>query len=77
MKNPWIKKNPLISMWFSGANTISGRIRGQAIAAVRREVNKAMSTAAIVGAKQVSNFWENALKVPPAPRKWRQPRKVP
>lgn len=72
MKNPWTKKNPFMSMWLSGANTILGKARGQATAAIKRETNKAMSTAANVGAKQVTEFWENALKAPPPPRKRRK-----
>jgi hypothetical protein len=27
MKNPWLKKNPLMSMWLSGANAVLGRAR--------------------------------------------------
>ena len=27
MANPWTKKNPLLSMWLSGANAVAGRAR--------------------------------------------------
>ena len=27
MKNPWLKKNPFMSMWLSGANAITGKAR--------------------------------------------------
>ena len=37
MKNPWLKKNPLMSLWLSGANKVAGAARGQAAAAVKRE----------------------------------------
>ena len=30
MKNPWLKKNPLMSMWLSGANAMLGVARSQA-----------------------------------------------
>lgn len=41
MKNPWLKKNPFMSMWLSGANRIAGTVRGQA----RRQVNAAVTKA--------------------------------
>lgn len=72
MKNPWTKKNPFMSMWLSGANTVMGKARGHASAAVKREANKAASTAATTGARQVADFWTQALK-PPAVRKRRKP----
>ena len=27
MANPWTKKNPLLSMWLSGANAVAGKAR--------------------------------------------------
>ncbi len=27
MKNPWLKKNPFMSMWLSGANTVLNSAR--------------------------------------------------
>ena len=74
MKNPWTKKNPFMSMWLSGANAAMGSARGQATAAVKREANKAMSTAATAGTAQVMDFWAQALKAPSAPRKRRKAR---
>jgi hypothetical protein len=38
MKNPWTKKNPFMSMWLSGANTVIGSARGRANAAAKRGV---------------------------------------
>lgn len=32
MTNPWTKKNPLMSMWLSGANAVANRARGHATA---------------------------------------------
>ncbi|KAA0997456.1 hypothetical protein FVF58_49235 [Paraburkholderia panacisoli] len=52
MKNPWTKKNPFLSMWLSGANTVAGSARGHATAAAKR------GTAA---------FWTAAL-TPPNPK---------
>ena len=53
MKNPWTKKNPLMSMWLSGANRVAGSARGQASAAAKR---------------QAVDFWTTAL-TPPKPKK--------
>ena len=27
MFNPWLKKNPFMSMWLSGANAVAGKAR--------------------------------------------------
>ena len=36
MPNPWMKKNPLMSMWLGGANALASRARGPATAAAKR-----------------------------------------
>jgi hypothetical protein len=41
MANPWTKKNPLLSLWLSAANTWAGAARGAMTAAARREVARA------------------------------------
>ncbi len=38
MSNPWLKKNPWLSMWMSGANTVASHARAQAKAETRRTV---------------------------------------
>ena len=43
MKNPWIKKNPLLSMWMSGANAVFGAARSRATAEARRQAVTMMS----------------------------------
>ena len=45
MANPWIKKNPLMSVWLSAANAWAGAARGLTMAEARRR-QKAMTTAA-------------------------------
>jgi hypothetical protein len=35
MNNPWIKKNPFMSMWLSGANAAIGSARGRATAEIQ------------------------------------------
>ena len=74
MTNPWLKKNPFMSMWLSGANSAMGTARGHGTAAAKREIKKATSTATTVGTKQVLNFWADLLKPPSAPRKKRKMR---
>jgi hypothetical protein len=32
VKNPWLKKNPILSMWLSGANVVAGLLRARATA---------------------------------------------
>jgi len=32
MSNPWLKKNPFMSLWLSTANRMAGSLRGQATA---------------------------------------------
>ncbi|SAK92279.1 hypothetical protein AWB78_05000 [Caballeronia calidae] len=55
MKNPWVKKNPFLSMWLSGANAVIGATRGRATAQAKR---------------QAATFWSAAL-TPPKPKKRR------
>jgi hypothetical protein len=61
MKNPWVKKNPFMSMWLSGANRVTGAARGQVAAAVKREGAKAAKETTATGAKQVLDFWSAAF----------------
>lgn len=70
MKNPWTKKNPLLSMWLSGANAVAGAARARGTAAVKREARSEMTK----GMKQVTDFWTGAL-LPAAPKKKRQKQK--
>lgn len=65
MRNPWIKKNPLMSMWLSAANSAMGSARGHATAAAKRQAGTMMST----GAKQMVNFWSSALTAPSTRKK--------
>lgn len=38
MANPWLKKNPLASIWLSAANRVAGAMRGHVTAQVRRQL---------------------------------------
>ena len=41
MSNPWLKKNPFMSMWLSGAN----RMAGLATAQAKRQISAAVTKA--------------------------------
>ena len=58
VRNPWLKKNPFLSMWLSGANSVGGSIRGHAAAHARRQVNTALSEAT----KGNLKLWSDAVK---------------
>jgi hypothetical protein len=67
MRNPWIKKNPLISIWMSGANALLGSARSRATAEAKRQAATMMAQ----GAKQMARFWSGALMTPPSRKKKR------
>lgn len=70
MKSPWTRKNPLLSMYLSGANAVAGAARGRAAAEMRRQA-KAMMTE---GIRQTMGFWSDVLIGPPPRRRRRKPR---
>ena len=45
MTNPWLKKNPWLSMWLSGANAALGSTRGHATAETKRQAGAMTSNA--------------------------------
>lgn len=67
MKNLWTKKNPLLSMWLSGANAMMGSARGIASAQAKRNAASMMTE----GAKQAGKFWGSALEAPRTKKKTR------
>jgi len=62
MKNPWVKKNPFLSMWLSGANAVAGKVRGRATMEARRQAATLMTKSV----KQTADIWSGMLGVPPA-----------
>ena len=52
MANPWTKKNPLLSMWLSGANAVAGKARSAGTAEVKRQQTGI--------AKQAARLWSGA-----------------
>ena len=69
MKNPWLKKNPLLSMWLIGANAVVGSARGRAAAIAKRQAATMMNEGMQQGMKQMSDFWTGALTPPPTRKK--------
>lgn len=61
MKNPWLKKNPLMSMWLSGANAMLGSAHGRTIAEAKRQSAAMMAK----GTRQMFRFWTGGLASPP------------
>jgi hypothetical protein len=45
MSNPWLKKNPFMSMWLSGANSVANTARGQIAAEAKRQSTAAVTKA--------------------------------
>ena len=64
MRNPWTKKNPLMSMWLSGANAVAGSVRGRATAEAKRQATTTMTR----GVKQMVRFWSGASMTSPRKR---------
>ena len=46
MANPWMKKNPFLSMWLSGLNAMLGAARGQTMAAAKRQASTVAAASA-------------------------------
>ena len=65
MSNPWLKKNPFMSMWLSGANSVANTARGRIAAEAKRQ-----STAAISRATgEIWGAWPGVTKAPSSKRK--------
>jgi hypothetical protein len=68
VKNPWMKKNPFLSMWLSGANAVAGSARSRVTAAAKRQAATMMTN----GAKQLADFWGGALTAAALPKRKRR-----
>lgn len=62
MRNPWLKKNPLMSLWLSGANAMAIAIHGQATAQIKRQAVRTVTSAT----DNLLSAWTGAAPVPPA-----------
>jgi hypothetical protein len=70
MTNPWLKKNPFMSMWLSGANAAAGSLRGRAMGQAKRQ-SAAMMTKAT---QDVIDAWTAGFTAPTAPSRKRKRR---
>jgi len=60
MTNPWMKKNPFMSIWLSGANAVANRARGQATIAAKQQSREII--------KQATRFWARTWLAAVTPR---------
>jgi hypothetical protein len=70
MANPWLKKNPFMSMWLSGANAAAGSPRGHAVGQAKRQAATAMTKAT----NDIFSAWMGGLAPPPAKTRKRKRR---
>ena len=68
MSNPWLKKNPFMSIWLSGANSVANSARGRIAAEVKRQ-----STAAVKkSANDMFTIWASVITGSPASKRKRR-----
>ena len=65
MSNPWMQKNPWLSMWLSAANSVAGAARGYASAEIQRQ----MTVAQAEMTRQMVDFWSLKPAAPARSRK--------
>ena len=70
MGNPWLKKNPFMSVWLSGANSVANSARGRIAAEAKRQSTKAVNKAA----SDMFNIWNDAMLIKPTAPKRRRKR---
>lgn len=70
MTNPWLKKNPFMSMWLSGANAAAGSLRGHAVGQAKRQAATAMTKAT----KEIVDAWTAGPATTPAKKRTRKRR---
>jgi hypothetical protein len=69
MRNPWLMKNPYMSLWLSGANAVAGKARGHATNVAHQQATKATQQMMQV----VMEAWMAPLALAPAkPRRRRR-----
>ena len=61
MNNPWLKKNPFMSMWLSAAHKVAGSARAQVGAEAKRQFSAAVKK----GAAASLEPWFGALPATP------------
>ena len=68
MANPWLKKNPFMSMWLSGFNAAAGSMRGHAVSQAKRQTASAVTTAS----KDIFEAWTAGFAPPKGKRRKRR-----
>ena len=53
MKNPWLSRNPFLSLWLSGANRVLGAAQGHTKNYARRQQGAVMNEAS----RAMLEFW--------------------
>ena len=64
MSNPWLKKNPYMSMWLSGANSVANSARSRIAAEAKRQSSMAINKAT----SDAFGFWVDAMTGRSAPK---------
>jgi hypothetical protein len=57
MNNPWLKKNPWLSLWLSGANRAGAVARGAATAEAHRQAARMIAESQ----RQMLQFWTGGV----------------
>ena len=65
MTNPWLKKNPFLSMWLSGANAVASSARGRIASEAKRQSTIAVNKAA----SDMFTIWTDAMTASRAPKR--------
>lgn len=68
MRNPWLKKNPFMSAWLSGANRVLGSARGHMTATAKRQISAVQADVT----RDLIDFWTGRAKPPSMKRKKRR-----
>jgi hypothetical protein len=68
MSNPWLKKNPFMSAWLSGANKVAHTARGRVAAEAKRQSATAMTRAS----NEMLSAWTDALTGGTGPKRKRR-----
>jgi hypothetical protein len=68
MSNPWLKKNPFMSMWLSAFNSVAGSMRGRAMGQAKRQAKTATTKAT----KTIVDAWFGSTTPVPAKKKRRR-----
>ncbi len=65
MSNPWLKKNPFMSMWLSSANSVANSARGRITTEAKRQSRTAITQAT----NDIFGMWTDAMTTGARPKK--------